>query len=510
MKREWARYTRVSDERGRTGERFHSPDQQNEEIRRKIAELGDREGPLFYDGSVSGGSMDRPEFNRAWAWVMECPRERGIMTLDLSRFGRSDEAAIWYGKLKSAGSDLVTVKEDLSNTLIRSLYIGMAAYQREQIGERYSSIIERRFQRGEHHGTPPVGYRREGETGPLVVDPVLGPVVTEVFARYVRGVSVGSIARYLAAATGNKVSTPAVRRMIDLEVYRGVVTLNGRTRLGKHTALVTDEVWERCRTRRRLAKKTPSRTLQRVHVLAGLVVCGSCGRGLVIRCIKGDRMLVCPGFYTRNGATGARDCPVGVGAPAVAKVEEAVLHHLGQWCLPDDSESSHVEDLRRAVERERGLVADAERRLAQVQATADRLTEDFYDGRIPAERYERVSRSYQEREKREQFSVDTCRSALSAAETALEGVLDGDQRRIIRRVVETWPTADAEHRRRIVESWISHVVVERRPTGTEPLRDHVRPHARAWSRADTNLLKSFEFVQEVLSRGGELDGAVSS
>ncbi len=55
--REWARYTRVSDERGREGERFHSPDQQDEEIRRRIAELGGREGPRFYDRSVSGGSM---------------------------------------------------------------------------------------------------------------------------------------------------------------------------------------------------------------------------------------------------------------------------------------------------------------------------------------------------------------------------------------------------------------------------------------------------------------------
>lgn len=483
--RTWARYIRVSDERGREGERFHSPDQQDDEIRAHIAGLGGREGPRFYDASVSGGSMDRPAFNEAWAWAMARPHERGIACYDLSRFGRTEEVASWYGKLKAAGSDLVTAKDDISNTLIRAVYVGMAAHQREVIGERYASIIERRFKAGHHHGTPPVGYRREGKTGPLTVDPVLGPVVTEVFKRYARGDSVRSIAQFYAAGTGTRVAASRVRQVIALETYRGLVALNGQTRPGQHPALVDEDTWERCQARRRLSKATPSRTLQRVHVLAGLVYCGNCERRLVIRCIKGGRHLVCPAFYTRDPKTGERECETGVGAPSVERVESEVVRVMGMFALPDDSESSRGEELREEVARQRSLLAEAERRLAGVRDAVARLDVAYYSGEMPAARYERALRTNEERETREQFAVDTCREALSAAENRAAGVLDGDQRRLLQRVVEAWPDADPEHRRRIVDSWVTHVRVHRNPA-------RVDVTLRGWNLLDGGPVEKVE------------------
>lgn len=463
LPREWARYIRVSDERGRSGESFHSPDEQDQEIQRRIAEMDGQVGPRFYDASVSGGSMDRPEFKKVWDWVMARPAERGLAVYDVSRFARTEEAGAWYGQLRAAGADFISAKEDLTNALIRSVYFGMAAHQRDVIGQRWSSIAERRFERGEHHGAVPLGYMRENRKGPLLVDPVIGPVITEVFERYARGDSVGSIARLLGAATGTKPLPAAVRRTIDLPAYRGLVTLNGQTRPGAHAPLVTDDVWEKCQTRRRLAKQTPSRTLQRVHVLAGLVYCAHCERRLVVRCVKGGRVLVCPAFYTRDPATGERECATGVGAPSVERIESEVVRTMGLFALPDDSESSHAEKLRADVELQTRLLAEAERRLAGVRETVAQLDVAYYSGEMPAARYERALRLNEEREAREQYAVDTCREALSHAESRAAGVLDGDQRRLLQRVVEAWDDADAEHRRHIVESWIKHVRVRRNP-----------------------------------------------
>src|SRR5206468_166999 len=64
-------YVRVSDVRGRSGDSFISPKEQEERCRALATARGYKVGDVFSDMDVSGGKMRRPELDRAIARIEE-------------------------------------------------------------------------------------------------------------------------------------------------------------------------------------------------------------------------------------------------------------------------------------------------------------------------------------------------------------------------------------------------------------------------------------------------------
>src|SRR6266571_6551041 len=81
-------YVRVSQVRGREGESFQSPKQQEERCRAQLKADGLKAGEVFIDLDQSGAKASRPAFDKAMARI-ESGRSSGIIVYDLSRFGRS-------------------------------------------------------------------------------------------------------------------------------------------------------------------------------------------------------------------------------------------------------------------------------------------------------------------------------------------------------------------------------------------------------------------------------------
>jgi DNA invertase Pin-like site-specific DNA recombinase len=81
-------YVRVSAVRGRSGDSFISPKEQEERCRGLATARGHRVGEVFYDHDVSGGKMRGPELDKAIARIEEGV-SGGILVVKLDRFART-------------------------------------------------------------------------------------------------------------------------------------------------------------------------------------------------------------------------------------------------------------------------------------------------------------------------------------------------------------------------------------------------------------------------------------
>src|SRR5690349_6644898 len=81
-------YVRVSDVRGRAGESFISPDDEEARCRALAKARGYKVGEVFYDKDISGGKMQRPELDRAMARIRS-GESGGIIVAKIDRFART-------------------------------------------------------------------------------------------------------------------------------------------------------------------------------------------------------------------------------------------------------------------------------------------------------------------------------------------------------------------------------------------------------------------------------------
>lgn len=120
----------------------HSLDFQKDAIERycefKKWELDKR---LYKDGGVSA-TVKRPDFGKAFERVMNDNNINGIITYDLTRFGRDTIELLTNIKLiENKGKEFVSIKENIDTTtktgkLMLTLLSGIADFERESIRER--------------------------------------------------------------------------------------------------------------------------------------------------------------------------------------------------------------------------------------------------------------------------------------------------------------------------------------------------------------------------------------
>jgi site-specific DNA recombinase len=202
---------------------------------------------------------------------------------------------------------------------------------------------------------PPWGYQRPAKT--LEVDPVRGPIVTELFARRANGAPWSELSAYVHEQTGDFLQAATLGRMIANVSYLGT-SRHGRFELEHaHDALVDRETFDAAQAVKRTRAQPKHDSL-----LAGLLTCESCGKPMTHRVMRqtkrGDR-----GFPTyicqRESSAGRCPAPVTVSARlADAAVTESFL----DWARRQPTLSGDPSD---AVELAQAEAALAEAELEQ-------------------------------------------------------------------------------------------------------------------------------------------------
>ncbi len=302
----------------------------------------------YVDDGYSGGNFDRPAFrqliNDIENGVIDC-----VITKDMSRLGREfietgnyvfkyfPEHNIRYiAILDNYDSLTPNGVEDIIpfKAVINDMYL-------KDISKKIKSVRHDMMKKGEFVGSSvPFGYKRSEENSKLlVIDEYAAPIVQKIFELKDRGQSEGRIARILTkegiqppdvyrgkkmkkvTITTNIWKASSVKHILENEAYIGTliqgkyerVSLKSKKKRllprskwiikkGVLPQIISPEIFERVNSPKR---GTDIRHRKYDYLLKGFVVCGDCGKTMLVRRVKGQKSStkITPIYLCRTYAT---------------------------------------------------------------------------------------------------------------------------------------------------------------------------------------------------------------
>ena len=264
---------------------------------------------IFIENGISGKKADkRPEFKRmiALAKSKEHPFDV-ILVWKFSRFARNQEESIVYkSMLKKANVDVVSVSEPVIDgpfgSLIERIIEWMDVYYSIRLsGEVIRGMTEKAL-RGGYNAQPPLGYRKNSDTGvPEIYEPE-AVIVRNIFSFISQGLSLIDTARSVNnmgfhTRRGGMFEQRTIRYIIENPFYYGYVRWNRQNPSehtikdksewiiapGAHPVLINKESWDFANEQLiKISRPYKERGTSGIkHWLSGIVKCSSCGSSLV-------------------------------------------------------------------------------------------------------------------------------------------------------------------------------------------------------------------------------------
>lgn len=208
--------------------------------------------------------------------------------------------AVALDRIETAGGRLESATEQFdTSTSVGQLGRGMLgelnAFYAQQIGEGWKETHARRIASGRPaNGKPRWGYAYDTATKTHVPDPETGPVLADLYRRYVAGETFYALVRWLNAhgwrtTVGGSWSEPALRRVMDSGFAAGFFRAGGDDRRkvaptlreGVHEPLIDRELWQGYLDRRTDRRRAGPRAEASAYLFSGLVTCARCGAAMV-------------------------------------------------------------------------------------------------------------------------------------------------------------------------------------------------------------------------------------
>lgn len=370
---------RVSQVKGREGERFVSPGEQRDRIKAACERDGLTLVETFDELDVSGGSAleDRPGLRQAVA-VIEAGRADVVAAAYFDRLFRSlTTQAEVLGRVEAAGGQVLAVDvgqvtnasagQWLSGTMLGAV----SEYQRRSIRERSAEGQARAVARG---ATPwsrvPIGYTRRDD-GTLEPNPETVPIAKRAFEMRASGASHTKI-RAMLKSHGVERSHRGVQVMLASRVYLGEIHFGKLVNLHAHDSIIERELWSR--VQRMVIPRGRQPSSDRLLARLGVLRCGSCNARL------GTMKLPKQKDYPIYRCPSTSDCDHHVTISAV--IAERIVTDAVRAALADAEGRASVEhnvrDAESAAERAQAELDAAIRAFAAFgdeQAAIDRLGE---------------------------------------------------------------------------------------------------------------------------------------
>src|SRR3954451_15164968 len=277
-------YIRVSRVGDRSGESYISPEVQREAIE-TWARARDVELVLHEpEENVSGGSMDRPIFNRLMARI-RAGESGGIVVWKLDRFARNLVGGLTtLNEITERRALFASATEPLfdfttaDGRIFLQLNLMMAEYFRERSKESWASSLAYAVGRGVHIA-PDVPYGYTKDEGKRLVPDHRAPFVRQAFELRVGGAPFQRIADWLNAEApprldGRPWVATSVERMIRRRVYTGVAHWGAHENRDAHEPLVDDVLWRAAQER--ISPASNRRRAADAALLHGIARCAGC------------------------------------------------------------------------------------------------------------------------------------------------------------------------------------------------------------------------------------------
>jgi DNA invertase Pin-like site-specific DNA recombinase len=296
-------YIRVSDTKGRSGERFLSPDIQRDTIERLAAAKGVKLGEVVEELDVSGGQkIEDRELGRLVERV-ERGESAGVIVWNFKRFSRNMLDAVETTiRIRDAGGRLIAEDFDSAQPMGKAmlgLLAGLAEEELDARREGWRQARKRSVERGVPNGRAPFGYCKL-EDGRLAIVKADAKIVEKVFKQRAAGVAFSQIAR----ERGWSHST--TRQILANVAYRGVARSGEFVKEDAHPAIISRDLWNAAQTGRVRQGAPPGETTKD-RLLLGIARCAGCGKSLkVVRRKRADGSFVVS-YFCKDAAS--ERCP---------------------------------------------------------------------------------------------------------------------------------------------------------------------------------------------------------
>lgn len=287
----------------------YSPASQLEKIR-EYAKRNDYILPdeyIFVDEGISGrNTAKRAAFNRMIGTAKQKPKPfDAILLWKYSRFARNREDSIVYKSMlrKQCKIDVISISEntgdDKMSVLIEAMIEAMDEYYSINLSEEVKRGMNEKASRGEALTIPSFGY--DIRDGVYVPDPDTAPLVRQIFADYLSGVPVRTIAARLndtgcRTRRGNLFENRTVKYILQNPVYIGKMRWNpdGKTDYtgadadtnvipAHHAPIIDMKTWDETQKKIKGSPRTKymrSGDPKEPFMLQGLCRCSACGATL--------------------------------------------------------------------------------------------------------------------------------------------------------------------------------------------------------------------------------------
>jgi site-specific DNA recombinase len=251
----------------------------------------------------------------------------------------------------------------------------------------------------------PLGYRNVlGDDGKRAIapDPEVAPVITKMFEWYAPGtlsleqVTEKALAEGLSyRRTGAPVPVSAVHTILHNRIYTGEFVWKGRIYKGRHTPLISVELFERVQHSLAGRQKKKLRRLKNDFAFSTLIRCGHCGCALTGDIKKGRYI-----YYRCTGYKGRCPEPY-VKEEVLSRTFAELLRQLdiGEAALKlvaDGLKSSHVDQTKEHDEAIKRLQGEYDR----IQTRLHAMYLDKLDGKIEGPLFDSLSVDWRKQQDR--------------------------------------------------------------------------------------------------------------
>ena len=278
--------------------RYSSDNQREESIEgqvRECMEYAEKQGisilGAYIDRALSAKTDNRPEFQR-----MIKDSAKGLFDVaivwKLDRFARNRyDSAHYKAILRKNGVKVISAKEviaeDSTGILLESLLEGYAEFFSAELSEKVKRGMKENALKCMSNGSSvPMGYV-VGKDRRFEIDPLIAPLVRDVFVRYNDGQTMKEIADSLNAkglrtSGGKEISLNIVSRMLKNRRYLGEYRYGDVIVPGGMPAIVSEELFERAQERLQKNRHAPAaHKAEDEYLLTTKLYCGKCGAFMV-------------------------------------------------------------------------------------------------------------------------------------------------------------------------------------------------------------------------------------
>ncbi len=368
----------------------------------------------YVEPGRSATSMDkRVAFQEMLARIKTDKDVDYVIVYKLSRMNRNRiEDALVVDKLQRSGVTLISATEAIDDSrngrLLHGILAAINEFRSAEDGADIRDKMAYKARSGGTIGKAPLGYRNvridyDGrQINTVQLDADRAPLVKQAWELYATGdysledlsevmADRGLVTRATIRRPSQAVSKNKFAQMFRNVYYLGKIEYQGVIYEGRHEAIVDQELFDRVQDILDARQQRGVRNLVNHHYLRGLLFCDRCHHaGRLCRLIyteaKGNNGTVYPYYKCRGNQEGLcdlRHLPVWL-------VEQKVIEHYAQLCLPDDFIDTLDTKIEQTLADEQQLTKQAHDALraqrAKLDVKEERLLDLVEDASLPRDR----------------------------------------------------------------------------------------------------------------------------